>query len=327
MTFATQERDEDAEYVVSAVATDVTRRPVADEGRIPVVRRDHWAVVRTDKRVYRPQQELRATVTTVDANQSPVGKAGDAILVRVKRLPAPPVKRAAATPGANGPVPVRLLEEEIEVARVAATTDAKGRAEVRMKAPGAGAYRVRWSSKDARGALVTAYAAFDVAGEAEDLAKDARLVAAKETYVEGETAEVLLQSPVTKVKALLTFEGEKVLDYRLVDVTDPSPILDLPVTAAYAPNVVLKIAIPGKDRLLEAEDEIVVFRYLQVTVTPSAREAAAGRRGALRRDDDRRGRRAGRGRGRPRGRGRGAVRRRPRPHAGDPAVLLRPQAR
>jgi|GEM_PF-1769495 len=277
VTFATQERDEDAEYVVSAVATDVTRRPVADEGRIPVVRRDHWAVVRTDKRVYRPQQELRATVTTVDANQSPVGKAGDAILVRVKRVPAPPLKRAAAPPQDGRPgVPVRLLEEEIEVARVAATTDEKGRAEVRMKTPGAGAYRVRWSSKDARGALVTAYAAFDVAGEAEDLAKDARLVAAKETYVEGETAEVLLQSPVTKVKALLTFEGEKVLDYRLVDVTDPSTILDLPVTAAYAPNVVLKIAIPGKDRLLEAEDEIVVFRYLQVTVTPSTREAQPG---------------------------------------------------
>lgn len=273
VTFATQERDEDAEYVVSAVATDVTRRPVADEGRIPVVRRDHWAVVRTDQRVYRPQQELRATVTTVDANQSPVGKAGDAILVRVKRLPAPPVKRQQDA-GTNAPV--RLLEEELEVARVAATTDAKGRAEVRMKAPAAGQYRVRWSSKDARGALVTAYAAFDVAGEAEDLAKDARLVAAKETYVEGEKAEVLLQSPVTKVKALLTFEGEKVLDYRLVDVTDPSTILDLPVLAAYAPNVVLKIAIPGKDRLLEAEDEIVVFRYLQVTVTPSAREAAPG---------------------------------------------------
>lgn len=273
VAFATQERDEDAEYVVSAVATDVTRRPVADEGRIPVVRRDHWAVVRTDQRVYRPQQELRATVTTVDANQSPVGKAGDAILVRVKRLPAPPAKRQQDA-GTNAPV--RLLEEELEVARVAATTDAKGRAEVRMKAPAAGQYRVRWSSKDARGALVTAYAAFDVAGEAEDLAKDARLVAAKETYVEGEKAEVLLQSPVTKVKALLTFEGEKVLDYRLVDVTDPSTILDLPVLAAYAPNIVLKVAIPGKDRLLEAADEIVVFRYLQVTVTPSTREAAPG---------------------------------------------------
>lgn len=273
LAFPTQERDEDAEYVVSAVATDVTRRPVADEGRIPVVRRDHWAVVRTDRRVYRPAQELRATVTTVDANQNPVGKAGDALLVRVRRVPAPPMKRQVQQ---EGRAPVQLLEEEIEVGRVPTTTDAKGRAEVRMKAPAAGAYRLRWSSKDARGALVTAYAAFDVSGEAEDLSKDVRLVAAKETYVEGETAEVLLQSPVTRIKALLTYEGEKVLDYRLVDVTDPSTILSLPVTAAHAPNVTLKIAVPGKERLLEAEDEIVVFRYLQVTVTPSVREAAPG---------------------------------------------------
>src|SRR5205814_4605305 len=56
--FATAERDEDAEYVVTASAIDVTRRFVVDEGRIPVVRRDHWAVVSTDRRVYRPKQDV-----------------------------------------------------------------------------------------------------------------------------------------------------------------------------------------------------------------------------------------------------------------------------
>ena len=281
VTFATQERDEDAEYVVSASAVDVTRRFVVDEGRIPVVRRDHWAVVRTDRRVYRPKQEVRATFTTVDANQSPVAKAGDAVLVRVKRTPLPP-RKGQVPPAGQGDAsrrpapPVRLGEEEIEVAKVPVSTDEKGRAEVRLVAPGAGTYRVRWTSRDARGAVVTAWAGLDVAGEAEDLSKDARLVASKETYVEGDRAEVLLQSPVTKVKALLTFEGEKVLGYRLVDVDATSTMLDVPVEGAWAPNVVMKVAIPAKDKLLEAEDEIVVFRYLAVTVTPSRREAGPG---------------------------------------------------
>ncbi len=266
VAFATQARDEDAEYVVTASAIDVTRRFVTDEGRIPVVRRDHAAVVRTDRRVYRPQQEIRATFTTVDANQTPVGKAGSAVLVRVRRT---------LVPAAKGR-PERWNEEEVAVVDQPAVTDAKGRVEVRLRAPAPGAYRMRWQSVDARGAAVTAYVAFDVAGAAEDLAKDVRLVAAKEAYVEGERAEVLLQSPVTGTRALLTFEGEKVLGYRLVDVEGPSTVLDVPIEAAYAPNVVMKVAVPGKDRLLEAEDELVVFRYLQVEVTPSVGTARPG---------------------------------------------------
>src|SRR5205085_10971283 len=102
------------------------------------------------------------------------------------------------------------------------------------------------------------------------------LVAAKQTYTEGEQAEVLLQSPVSKVRALLTFEGEKVLDYRLVDVAGPSAVLSVPIVAAYAPNVTMKIAIPGPERLLEAEDQIVVLRYLDVKVAAAKATAAPG---------------------------------------------------
>ncbi|HVG93453.1 MAG TPA: MG2 domain-containing protein, partial [Planctomycetota bacterium] len=279
VTFSTTERDEDAEYVVRASAVDVTRRFVVDEGRVPVVRRDHWAVVTTDRRVYRPKQEMRATVRTVDANQSPVSRSGELVLARVRRTPAPPPVTPAPR---RGPVedakvrPVPLAEEEIEVQKVAVTTDKDGRAEVRIALPGPGIFRARWVATDARGGRVSSSAQFDVAGEAEDATKDARLVAAKETYTEGDRAEVLLQSPLTKVKALLTFEGEKVLAHRLVDVTSTSQILDVPIEGLYAPNVVLKVAIPAKDRLLEAEDEIVVFRYLKVDVTPSKAVALPG---------------------------------------------------
>ena len=223
----------------TASAIDVTRRFVTDEGRIPVVRRDHWAVVTTDKRVYRPKQEVRATIQTVDANQSPVSKAGDVLLVRVKRGPRPmPMPPKPGTP----PPPNQEDAKRPRDARdgggdrgpEACPSRPTRRAAPRCASscPAPGTYRVRWNATDARGALVTAFATIDVSGEAEDLTKDARLVAAKETYIEGETAEVLLQSPVTKVKALLTFEGEKVLAYRLIDVDGPSTMLDVPVDGA-----------------------------------------------------------------------------------------------
>ncbi|MHC5012521.1 MAG: tetratricopeptide repeat protein, partial [Planctomycetota bacterium] len=52
--FETAEKDEDAEYVVRVAVEDVTRRWIVDEGRIPVTRRDHMAVVKADRQVYRP---------------------------------------------------------------------------------------------------------------------------------------------------------------------------------------------------------------------------------------------------------------------------------
>ena len=270
--FATADRDEDAEYVVTASAIDVTRRFVVDEGRIPVVRRDHWAVVSTDRRVYRPKQEVHAAFQTVDANQSPVSREGEALLVRVKRVAVPAVVRR----GEDKSGFVELREEEVEVATQALRTDEKGRAEAKFTVPGPGTFRVRWKSVDARKAVVTAAATFDVSGEAEDLAKDARLVAAKRRFVEGDKAEVLLQSPVVGVQALLTFEGEKVLSHRLVDVREKSAVLEIPIEPLYAPNVTLKVAVPAGDRLLEAEDEVVVLRFLDVAVKPSKATAAPG---------------------------------------------------
>jgi hypothetical protein len=103
-----------------------------------------------------------------------------------------------------------------------------------------------------------------------------RLVAAKKRYVEGDKAEVLLQSPVVGVQALWTFEGEKVLSYRLVDVKERSAVVEVPIEALYAPNVTMKVAVPAGERLLEAEDEVVVLRFLDVSVTASKATAAPG---------------------------------------------------
>jgi uncharacterized protein YfaS (alpha-2-macroglobulin family) len=263
ITFETAEKDADAEYVVDVATQDVTRRWIADQGRIPVTRRDHMAVVKTDLKVYRPRQEARVEVRTVDAREAPVARGGAVHLYELRRgatPPAPPDRRHPSPSPAPG-------EEEVERAVYPLTTNAAGAAELRVPVPGPGRWRFRWKATDARGNLVTAYADVDAAGEAEDPSKDARLVPARSVYVEGEAAEVLLQSPVTGVTALLTYEGEQVLEHRFVQLTGASTLLSLPLAAGHAPNVHFKVAIPGDGRLLEAAAEVVVVRHLAVTVT------------------------------------------------------------
>lgn len=268
----TATKDDDAELVITAQAEDVTRRWVQGTGRVAVTRRDHMASVRVERQVVQPKQPFTVEVRTMDALGNPVPRSGTLLLQRVRRvvrpLPAPDHKRRPQPPagGGDGRVPVALDEEEVETASFPLTTDAQGRAEIRVDAPEPGRWRLRWRAQDARGGGVTATADLEAAGEAQDLSKDARLVAARTLHVEGEEAEVLLSSPVGQGLVLVTFEAESVLEHRFVSLAGTSTLLRLPVKGEHAPNVVVAAAVPGKERLLTATCELVVVRRLQLEV-------------------------------------------------------------
>ena len=269
ITFETAEKDEDAEYVVRVAVEDVTRRWVVDEGRIPVTRRDHMAVVLSDRRVVRPGQELTVEVRTVDALERPVARSGSLLLLALERTAVP--RGGDELRGR----PVIVRDTEVEQAAYPLSTGTSGSAELKLRVPGPGRWRLRWRATDGRGALVTAFVDVEASGEVEDESRDARLIAARSVVTEGDDAELLLRSPVTGVKALVTYEGERVLRYEFVQVTGASTLLRLPARAEDAPNVFFKVAIPHRDRLLEAETEVVVLRTLQVDVRLPA-EAGPG---------------------------------------------------
>jgi len=83
ISVTTAESDPDAEILVRAVIEDVTGRFVMDEGRVPVTRLDHMALVRPELKLVRPKQTLRVEVRTVDAGLAPVARSGELILLRV----------------------------------------------------------------------------------------------------------------------------------------------------------------------------------------------------------------------------------------------------
>ena len=273
--FETQERDEDAEYVVRASAMDVTRRWIVDEDRIPVTRRDHMAVVKVDRKVYRPKQEVVARVRTMDARERSVARSGVLQLLRLRRAYVQPGVQPGLRRGDGVDAKYAVRDEEVEVRQFSLTTDAQGEAELRLQLEEPGRYRLKWVSKS-RGQLVTAQTDLEASGPAEDLSRDARLVAARTLYKEGERAEVLLHSPVARGKALVTYEGEQVLDYRFVDLSAGSMLLDLPLEGRHAPNVFFKVAIPGADRLIEAQTEVIVLRHLDVSVEITPATALPG---------------------------------------------------
>ena len=157
----TRELDEDAEYIVRVQAQDVTGRWIEDQDRVPVTRRDYMAVVKTDRKVYRPKQELTLEVRTVDALERPVARSGEVKLLRLREVAVPVTKRGGRWQSTR--------VEEIPVSRYQLAVGETGTAELRLALPGPGRWRLRWEGRDARGAPVTAHTDLDASGEAEDL--------------------------------------------------------------------------------------------------------------------------------------------------------------
>ncbi|MEZ6026495.1 MAG: MG2 domain-containing protein [Planctomycetota bacterium] len=249
ISVTTAESDPDAEILVRAVIEDVTGRFVMDEGRVPVTRLDHMALVRPGLKLVRPKQTLRVEVRTVDAGLAPVARSGELILLRVvsdvTRLAGEATRRESSWPVATG---------------------ADGRAELSVSLPAPGRWRLRYEGRDGRGRLVVHETDVEARGDEEEESRDARLLVSRVLFREGDTAEVLLRSPVRASQALLTLEAGTVLEHRFVAVEGPSTVLKVPLRAAHAPNVVVAIAIPGPDRLLEAKVELVVVRQMDVRV-------------------------------------------------------------
>jgi len=69
-----------------------------------------------------------------------------------------------------------------------------------------------------------------------------KLVAEKKSYKPGDTARVLVLSPIEGT-ALVTVEREKVLRSFLVPLTADKPVIDIPLTAADAPNAFVSVLI------------------------------------------------------------------------------------
>lgn len=247
--FATREVGGDSSYVVIAEVQGPTRRTARGAASIYVTRDGFYVIVQVDRNVYRPGDRVTAFVTSVDARHTGQAIQGEMVLYRGSQAQGLSIVRTQ---------PLATGED--------------GRAESTLTVDEPGDYRVAWRAADRRDRLIEGWAPVYVAGERRDLADEALLIADREVYRQGDTAEVLVNSPVSPVRALLTYEGERILGYRIVALDRQSNTLQIPMEERFSPNIFLHIAIPGPERLYEAEDEVMIFRYLDIQASFSVAE-------------------------------------------------------
>ncbi len=177
--------------------------------------------VSTVRPVYVTGESLEATVNVRDAENKPLAQ----------KLTLKVLERTLV----NGRIGERPVEEH------ELTTAADGKARQTLKLDKGGVYFLRAEGVDRFKNPISGQAAVQISGE-DDLVR-LRILADKHTYKVGDKAGVELFWRKAPALALVTYQGARVLDYRLVELKTGANKLEIPMTAALAPNFELAVAV------------------------------------------------------------------------------------
>ena len=177
--------------------------------------------VSTLRPVYVTGESLEATLNVRDAENKPLAQ----------KLTLKVLERTMV----EGRPGERLVEE------FQLTTAADGKVRQTIKLDKGGVYFLRAEAIDRFHNPITGQAAVQISGE-EDLVR-LRILADRHTYKVGDTAAVQLHWRDPPALALVTYQGARVLDYRLVELQTGANRLEIPMTASLAPNFELAVAV------------------------------------------------------------------------------------
>ncbi len=215
------------------------------------------------------------SLTTRGADGKPVGEALKIAVLRIEKPKTSPVMALLPWEESGDVHPAEVKESESEIR----TDPATGQATLALRLDKGGQYRLRATGVDRFGQAVTHQCQVEVSDAAD--ATKLRLFAETATLKVGEDAVVRLHSRIEKGLALVTFEGETILRYRIVELKKNFSPIDVQVGHDLFPNFRLAVAaIDGRDLRTAAKD-FTVERELKVTVRPLQEAFLPGEKGRI----------------------------------------------
>ncbi len=213
----------------------------------------------TSRDVYLDGESFGLRAATLDAQGEPAGQAlSVAVLKRVER---------------NGQV------SEREASRQELATDKKtGKSEVRLKVEDdeGGSYVIRAAGTDRFGNPVIAERLLTISGKKDETRL--RILTDRTTFKVGERADVRVVNRGPAGTALVTWEADRVLSYRIVPIEAGENALAWDVDGPQFPNFTLAASRMAPSAFHETRLDVRVERDLRVTLTPRARPSAPAAR-------------------------------------------------
>lgn len=147
--------------------------------------------------------------------------------------------------GLNGQLITRYVREM--VSEETKTIDLKTQGTVSVVPPKGGAYILRLTAQDSKGRSVVTERSFYVSGSDWSYyyshgSQEITLIADKEQYNVGDTAQIMLQSPLPKGTYLVTVEREGIIKHELLNLKEPTTVIEVPIEEKYLPVVYVTVS-------------------------------------------------------------------------------------
>ena len=250
-------------YTLEVTLTDESGFPVSARAETVIHPEDFYIGVRPDVYVGRVGNEIGFTIQVVDWDKKPFGEQPLHVEFQKVTWTAEETTDMFALP--------EYSKKTETVSRADIETDSiDGIARVAFVPPEPGTYQL-----DVSGGNAHTQALLWVGGEGTAIwpnlpNKQVRLMADKEMYQQGDTAEIFVPNPFDGVAyGLLTVERGKILRQRVIQIDDAGSTIHLAITEDDVPNVYVSLTMIG----MKGENE-PDFRqgYVTINVSPESRK-------------------------------------------------------
>ncbi|MCH8829238.1 MAG: tetratricopeptide repeat protein [Planctomycetes bacterium] len=251
-SFETTQYSESQQLALTAVYPE---RNIGQRATLFLATRGFAIGVKTRRSVYISGETFDAAVTVSDPAGKPV-----ATNLKLEVFELLPASRGASAPGSH------KGEKLINTFQIKSNKKT-GEARQTLRIDKAGYYRIRVTGTDRFKNPVSGSKLLRISGD--DDAVRLRILSEKHQYKVGDKAKVQLHWREAPALALVTYEGAKVLGYRLVSLKRGANALTIPMAAKLAPNFVLSVTVMEKNHFHRAESEFLVSRQLTVKIVPN----------------------------------------------------------
>lgn len=147
--------------------------------------------------------------------------------------------------GVNGQLITRYVREMVTEQDFAIDIALQGK--VTVTPPKGGAYVLRLTGQDKLGRTAVTERSFYVSGSDwsyyyGDNSQEITLICDKDLYQVGDTAQIILQSPLPSGTYLMTVEREGIFSEELIQLTEPTSVLEVPISDRYLPVVYVTVS-------------------------------------------------------------------------------------
>ncbi|MCC6751566.1 MAG: hypothetical protein IT371_28195 [Deltaproteobacteria bacterium] len=242
-----------ASFTLEAEVLDQNRQSIAGRKTLTVHPASLYVGLRPEKTVIKASEPvaLAAVLTGLDGKRV----AGRELTLRALEV----VNKARAVQE-DGEWRYRYESREVEVASCAVKT-APEAASCELTLPKPGMYLVRAETKDERARLarttiqVYAYGPGYVPWQLENQSK-IELVADKASYRPGDTARILIKSPLAKSRGFLTLSRGGIASHRLLALDGNAQVVEVPIDPRHLPELHVGVALGrGRTKITEGSKD------------------------------------------------------------------------